>query len=87
MKKFYPYTMVIISVLLTGCDNSQQSAWKELDFALTHKEPMVHLYHDRGLGVITHRAKFNYAKDYYLLQQTIQKEDPNDNWFCAGVAK
>ena len=77
----------VFSLLIVGCDITEQESWPSGDFKTTTIELGQHLYLDHGIGIITHRAKFNYAKDCNLIRGMLQQREPNVFWSCAGKAE
>ncbi|WP_343529309.1 hypothetical protein [Yokenella regensburgei] len=73
-------------ILTTGCDEKKDT-WTPNEFHLTSVEQGRHLYLDRRMGLITHRAIFDHASDCDLVHNHIQQQQPTVLWFCAGKVK
>ncbi|HHA2153634.1 TPA: hypothetical protein ACOEGU_001375 [Enterobacter ludwigii] len=80
-------TLIISIFFVSGCNEEAKNSWHESEFVATSEEQGQHLYLDRNIGIVTHRAKFDYAADCNLLQQQIQRKEPDVSWFCAGKAE
>jgi hypothetical protein len=85
---FYLTKLFILPVMIltSGCDEKKDT-WSPGEFYLTSDEQGKHLYLDRRMGLITHRAIFDYASDCELMQNHIQQQQPTVLWFCAGKTK
>ncbi|AYN27063.1 hypothetical protein D8682_08735 [Buttiauxella sp. 3AFRM03] len=84
MKKI---TMIFVFSFIIGCDTKEKDSWPINEFRTNSTEQGQHLYMDHGHGMVTHRAKFNYARDCSTLRDLIQQKEPFVFWSCAGKAE